>query len=581
MLKIGLSGRARGLYAGLLAFGVLSQSMVAIAQVCSTMGVQNIAVLMVTFPGVALPAGVTPLSVHDTFFGTTGHSLDGYWREASYGKTSAAGDVYGTYTLSQSYTCSTVSQMRGEAMAMAAAQGANFQNYTRIFLIYPKIGCLAGFAQVGCSTLSTPSGPITASWASMEADYVNGDQGVGLASHEGGHNLGLQHAGTMGFVTEPLGPLSATGTISEFGDYWSTMGSQTLGHYSAQHKAQLGWLTPTNYQVVQSNGVWSLQPLETSPAGLVALQIQRGAGNNSWLWLEYRQPVGYDAGLMTQPFGGALIHYQDSTTGAATRLLDFTPDGAWNTWWETALLAGRTWVDPYSNVSISVQSATANALTVNVTYGPVVCTPGNPRVTISPANPSLLAGSSVNYTVSVTNTDSPACSANTFNLSTSLPAGWTTAFSAPTLTLNPGQSGSVTLTENAPLTALGTYAVNATATSGALTGTAAASASVTAPPPPTLSATLSIPQSNYNPKQTVAMTAMLSGSGAAGASVTFNLKKPDGTNTTKKARADSTGKASWSYNLGPKDLRGAYSALADATSSSATALSNTVGFEIQ
>ena len=63
---------------------------------CSTVGVRNIAVLIVTFPGVALPAGVTPVSVHDRFFGSTVHSLDGYWREASYGKTSAVGDVYGT-----------------------------------------------------------------------------------------------------------------------------------------------------------------------------------------------------------------------------------------------------------------------------------------------------------------------------------------------------------------------------------------------------------------------------------------------------------------------------------------------------
>src|SRR5262245_1752820 len=64
-------------------------------QACSTTGVQNMAVLLVTFPGVTPPATVTPQSMHDIFFSTTGHSLDGYWREASYGRTSATGDVFG------------------------------------------------------------------------------------------------------------------------------------------------------------------------------------------------------------------------------------------------------------------------------------------------------------------------------------------------------------------------------------------------------------------------------------------------------------------------------------------------------
>jgi hypothetical protein len=83
--------------------------------------------------------------------------------------------------------------------------------------------------------------------------------------------------------------LGAIGTVNEFGDYWSTMGSQALGIYPAPQKAEvLNWLDPTNYQVVQSSGTWSLQPIETNPAGLQALKIQRGTGNNAWLWIEYR-----------------------------------------------------------------------------------------------------------------------------------------------------------------------------------------------------------------------------------------------------------------------------------------------------
>src|SRR5262249_18182636 len=271
--------------------------------------VQNTVVLLVTFPGVTPPATVTPQSAHDIFFGTNGHSLDGFWREASSGKTSAAGDVLGWYTLDRSYTCSEASLIRDAAIARSAADGVNFQNYTRVFIIYPNVGCTAGFALVGCSTLAYPSGSFTASASYIESDYLVGDQGVELAAHEGGHNLGLQHSGTLDYVTEPLGPLTATGTVNEFGDYWSTMGSQTLAQYPASQKAEvLNWLAKgANYQIVQTSGTWTLQPLEASSGGLQALKIQRGTGNNAWLWVEFRQPIGnYDSTLMTDPFSGAL-----------------------------------------------------------------------------------------------------------------------------------------------------------------------------------------------------------------------------------------------------------------------------------
>lgn len=551
---------------------------------CSTTGVQNTAVILATWAGATVSPTVTPQSIQDAFFGTGGHSLDGFWREASYGKTSATGDVFGWYTLSQPYTCNTGSLMRDEAIAMAAAQGVNFQNYTRVFVIYPNVGCTAGFAQVGCSTLSTPSGSITASSAYIEADYMAGDQGVELATHEGGHNLGLQHAGTLGFGTEALGPLGAIGTVNEFGDYWSTM-SQNLGIYPAQQKAEiLNWLDPgTNYQVVQGSGTWSLQPLETNPAGLQALKIQRGTGNNAWLWVEYRQPLGnYDSTLMTDPFSGALIHYEDPTTGAFTHLLDFTPDGSWNTWWSPALAAGSTWVDPYTNLSISVQSATANALTVAVNYTGPVCKHANPTVSASPLNPSTTAGKSVGYNIMVTNNDSAACSAGTFSLASSQPSGWSTFFSTTSLTLSPGQSGTVTMTKNVPANVLaGVYAVDSSATDGTSTASGLASVTVTAPPVVTVG--LSTPSSTYTVRQTATLTAtvLYGAAPAAGASVKFTMSIPGGGISTKSVTTDSTGKAAWSYKIGGKGPLGAYSVTASATYNAQTAPSNTTSFTVK
>src|SRR5262249_41897159 len=144
-----------------------------------------------------------------------------------------------------------------------------------------------------------------------------------------------------------------------------------------------------------------------------------------------------DSTLMTQAFSGALIHYEDPSTGAFTRVLDFSPDGSWDTWWSPALPAGSTWADPYSNLTISIPSATPSALTVSVYYGPPPpppCTRANPTVSASPLNPSTPAGGSVSYNVVVTNNDSSGCSNTTFSLATSLPAGWASTFSSVSLT---------------------------------------------------------------------------------------------------------------------------------------------------
>src|SRR5262249_47635304 len=92
----------------------------ATAQTCSTTGVQNTAAIIATFPGMTLPTNITPQNVHDMFFSTTGQSLDGFWREASYGQASAAGAVFGPYTLDSSYNnCLRLDLLRDAAVAAA------------------------------------------------------------------------------------------------------------------------------------------------------------------------------------------------------------------------------------------------------------------------------------------------------------------------------------------------------------------------------------------------------------------------------------------------------------------------------
>ena len=550
---------------------------------CSTTGPQNTVVLLVNLPGGSLPTSVTVPAIQDVFFAsnTPGTSLDGFLREASYGQTSATGGVFGPYNLTGTYSsCSDVGgTMLNDAIAAAVASGVNMNSYTRLFLIFPDVfGCgWQGFAAVGSCSLVTASGTFNLSTSFLAAAYmVPRSSGVQLASHEIGHNLGLLHSGTLtsATTTDVIGPLTSPGTETDLGDYWSTMGEAVLGLYTAPQKTDtLGWLsTSTNVQTVTASGTYTLPPLELSPAGEQALKVQRGSNNPGYyLWVEYRQPIGnYDSTLLNFVNSGALIHYQDPTMDPAHSYLpNFTPSD--NTDNNPELKAGQTWSDSYSNLSVTTVSATTAGLTVNVNYGAVPCTSSAPTVSVSPLNPSLYPGQTVIYGLTVTNNDSSGCSASTVNLGSTEPSGWSTSFSAPSVTLNPGQSSTVTMYKGAPSgTAAATYAVNVNATTPLAGASQTANATVMTPPP--LAATVSVSGSTFSPPGTVAITSTVTnnGSPASGASVNFTLTNPNGSTTTQNATTNSSGVATWNYKLNGKSAPGNYSVMGKASLGSGT-----------
>ncbi len=581
----------------------------AAASACSTTGVQNTAVLLVNFQDATI--AVTPQEASDVFFDTsTGRSLNGFWQEASYGRASAAGSVFGPYTLgaSTSYSCLNAVQIFYDAVTAAAAAGVHLQGYTRISLVLPSLSCgwagftITGSAGAGCSLWTTSDGTLTASLSYEVDSYFTQaaypwasarDQAVALVSHESGHQLGLDHSGTISDQpTAVVGPVSAPGAHTEYGDDFSVMSVNNMGLYPAPHRVEvLNWMAGgSNYQLVQSSGTYTLQPLEISPPGLQALKVQRGTGNPGYyLWVEYRQPIGaYDSTLPTQPFSGALIHYEGPTTGAYTNLLDFTPGDTLKT--SPALLAGQTWTDPYSNVSISALSATASGLTVSVNYGAAPCTQANPTMTVTPLDPSIYPGNSTAYSLSVTNNDSAACAASTFSLGSTQPSGWPTSFSATSVTLSPGQSAPVTMTKTGPLgTPPGTYPVDANASDNTFNG--AGTGNITVMSAPAVTVTVAVPASSFALRSTIPITAtvMNAGSPASGASVTFTLTTPTGSTTAQTGTTSSTGTVTWSYRLNSRSATGTYAVSAQSAlgsgskkaASTQTATSNTATFSVQ
>jgi hypothetical protein len=280
-----------------------------------------------------------------------------------------------------------------------------------------------------------------------------------------GHNLGMSHAASRDFGAEALGAVGSAGTLSDYGDPHSIMGAWNYGFYAASHAAdQLGWLGQgSNYQVVETSGTYTIQNYEGRPAGVKALKVRRGTGNEAWLWIESRQNSGlYDSALSSTLFTGALIHYQDASTGGKSHLLDFTP--ATTSFSDSALQVGQTWTDPYSNVAVTVTGVTPTAMTVAVNYGAIPCVTAAPTITASPTGTSTEYGSTARFNVTVKNNDGSSCASQAFALGATAPTGWTKAFGASSLNVAPGQSATTTLDFGVPAPhALGTYEISASA----------------------------------------------------------------------------------------------------------------------
>ena len=342
--------------------------------------------LLLNYPSTPLTPGYTQSYVNNVFFGPAPSVCD-YWREVSYGSTFASGDVFGPFTLDADYTCAQPNEIL-QAAIQAADSTVDFTAYQRIFLIFPVVMSTYcgwdGLAQMGCSAQSSPSkGNFTASvsWIDSVSIGPNIFGAIGglmsTAIHEGGHNFGLRHASSMDYDTLPVGPIGLAGVHAEYGDPFSQMGFNP-GHFAAPHKNMLGWLSPgTGWQEVESGGTWTIAPLSSQTSDAPhALRIQRGTGNQQWLWIEYRQPIGsYEPTILDngapRDFGGAIIHIEDPTQpswAGYTELLDFRPLRLPNDFNNAMMKAGTTWSDPYSNLTLTVGEATSTGLTVTVSY---------------------------------------------------------------------------------------------------------------------------------------------------------------------------------------------------------------------
>ena len=270
------------------------------------------------------------------------------------------------------------------ADAAATAKGYNINSYQNRYYVMPSLPCgWAGLAYVG--------------WGRA---WSNGVNALWVYGHELGHNFGLWHAGSVNCGAQVLGGSCG---VSEYGDPFDVMGNIRQMHFNAMQKANLNWIPSTSVKIhTAGTQTYQLSPLESGGQSAYAIKIPTSNVKRTY-WVEFRQPIGFDAPLSTLPNLGAQIRVAgpqfDYVAGSDdTEILDMTPDGNFD---NAALMPGQPYIDSTTGVTISVISATPGAsglLTVSVAMG------GKPPTTTtlsSSANPSLV-GAGVTFTASVT-----------------------------------------------------------------------------------------------------------------------------------------------------------------------------------
>jgi hypothetical protein len=343
-----------------------SVKQVRLAPAPNTIGDQRTLIILVNFQDNAVQP-YTLVDAQAVVFGTTSN----FFLENSYGQTWLSGDAVGWFTIAASTSVCDTGAIATQAQAAATAAGVNVGAYAHLVYAFPQNAC-------GWWGMSTVGGTPSQSW-------IDGDLQLAVSGHELGHALGLWHSHAIDCGAQTIG---AACDMLEYGDVFDKMGGSTYpGHFNSFQKERLGWLNAgvsPPITTVQASGTYTLETYEMPGSGAKALKILKSTdpttGYRTWYYVEARKPVGFDnflASVANTASNGVLIRTGSESDGNSSNLLDMTPATDTSIWdWlvDAPLVAGQSYADPDTGITIATAWSDSAGAAVTVNLGGTVST---------------------------------------------------------------------------------------------------------------------------------------------------------------------------------------------------------------
>lgn len=316
-------------------------------------GERKTLILLIGFPDD--PNTYDPDAMHAGVFGS-GQSTDELYRSASRDKmwlggiTNPEGDVWGPYE-APTDGCSSLTYSEVSDLALAAAEedGIDVDAYQHRIYSFPPVDSCPGGGIGGGNQV----------WVfGITPQYI-----WDWVGHEASHGFGFGHASSYDDCTIAGDPVTMGGACehNEYGDPTDVMGSRNF-QFSTWHMERAGWLEAENVAVVDASRRITIAPLEGASDEVQSVRVPRD--NGEFFHFEYRQPVGFDAGLEAELTNGVLVRVvADPDERDNPHLLDMTPETSTNL--DAALEVGSSFED--GNMRVTVVEANENHAVLDVT----------------------------------------------------------------------------------------------------------------------------------------------------------------------------------------------------------------------